>query len=252
MSRQIAFITGASRGLGRSMALHLAAAGIDVIGTYRSHEEDAQAVAREIEAAGGTAAMLALDVGDSRAFDALKQTLQDTLQRRFGRTELDFVIHNAGNGILAPYEETTEDDLDALYRVHFKGPYLLSQALLPLIARGGRILNVSTAATRFVLENHCAYSAMKSALEVTTRYMAKELGDRQITVNAIAPGAVETDFAGGAVRDDPQLNAHFASITPLGRTAKPEDIGAAVAGLLSRDFAWLNGQRIELTGGQSL
>jgi hypothetical protein len=136
--------------------------------------------------------------------------------------------------------------------VHFKGPYLLSKTLLPMIARGGRILNVSTAATRFVLENHCAYSAMKSALEVTTRYMAKELGDRQITVNAIAPGAVETDFAGGAVRDNPELNEHFASITPLGRTAKPEDIGAAVAGLLSRDFAWLNGQRIELTGGQSL
>ncbi|MES1927981.1 short chain dehydrogenase [Salinisphaera dokdonensis CL-ES53] len=252
MSRKIAFITGASRGLGRSMALHLAASGVDVIGTFNSHADEAKAVADEIEAAGGTAAMLKLDVGDSSGFETLKTDLARTLETTFGRSDLDFVIHNAGNGILAPYEETTEDDLDALYREHFKGPYLLSKALLPMIARGGRILNVSTAATRFVLENHCAYSAMKSALEVTTRYMAKELGDRQITVNAIAPGAVETDFAGGAVRDTPELNEHFASITPLGRTAKPEDIGAAVAGLLSSDFAWLNGQRIELTGGQSL
>ncbi|GAB3684723.1 SDR family NAD(P)-dependent oxidoreductase [Salinisphaera aquimarina] len=252
MPNKIAFLTGASRGLGRSMALHLTRAGVDVIGTYHSHADDAEAVVQEIETAGGKAAMLKLDVGDSTAFEALKSDLAKTLQDRFGRRDLDFVIHNAGNGILAPYEQTTEDDLDALYRVHFKGPYLLSKTLLPMIARGGRILNVSTAATRFVLENHCAYSAMKSAMEVTTRYMAKELGDRQITVNAIAPGAVETDFAGGAVRDNPELNAHFASITPLGRTAKPDDIGAAVAGLLSSDFAWLNGQRIELTGGQSL
>jgi hypothetical protein len=252
MTRKIAFITGASRGLGRSMALHLARDGVGVIGTYHSHADEAEAVAREIEAEGGTAAMLELDVADSAVFDSFRDRLRQTLEDRFERSDLDFVIHNAGNGILAPYEDTTEDDLDALYRVHFKGPYLLSKTLLPMIARGGRILNVSTAATRFVLENHCAYSAMKSALEVTTRYMAKELGDRQITVNAIAPGAVETDFAGGAVRDNPELNEHFASITPLGRTAKPEDIGAAVAGLLSRDFAWLNGQRIELTGGQSL
>lgn len=252
MTRKIAFITGASRGLGRSMALHLARDGVGVIGTYHSHADEAEAVAREIEAEGGTAAMLELDVADSAVFDSFRDRLRQTLEKRFERSDLDFVIHNAGNGILAPYEDTTEDDLDALYRVHFKGPYLLSKTLLPMIARGGRILNVSTAATRFVLENHCAYSAMKSALEVTTRYMAKELGDRQITVNAIAPGAVETDFAGGAVRDNPELNEHFASITPLGRTAKPEDIGAAVAGLLSRDFAWLNGQRIELTGGQSL
>lgn len=252
MPSSIALITGAGRGLGRSMALHLAANGVGIIGTYCSHRDEALAVAREIEAAGGTAAMLELDVGDSTAFAEFKDNVTDTLENTFGGTELDAVVHNAGAGILAPYEETAEDDLDALYRTHFKGPFLLSQALLPMIARGGRILNVSTAATRFVLDNHCAYSAMKSALEVTTRYMAKELGERRITVNAIAPGAVETDFAGGAVRDDPDLNAHFRSITPLGRTAKPDDIGAAVASLLSSDFAWLNGERIELTGGQSL
>ncbi|ROO28886.1 short-chain dehydrogenase [Salinisphaera orenii MK-B5] len=252
MSDKIAFITGANRGIGRSMAHHLAAAGVGVIGTYRSHRDEADAVVREIAEAGGRAAMLELDVGDSTAFAGFTERLAATLADTFDRADLDFVVHNAGDGILAPYEDTSADDLDALYRVHFKGPFLLSQQLLPLIARGGRILNVSTAATRFVLDNHCAYSAMKSALEVTTRYMAKELGDRGITVNAIAPGAVETDFAGGAVRDDPELNAHFRAITPLGRTAGPDDIGAAVAGLLSSDFAWLNGERIELTGGQSL
>ncbi len=252
MAAKIALITGASRGLGRSMALHLAADGVGIVGTYRSRKHEADALVEEITSKGGKAAMLQLDVGDSASFTAFRSTLADTLTSVFDRSDFDFLVHNAGIGNLATYEATTEEKFDELFRVDLKGPYFLSQMLLPMIARGGRILNVTTAATRFVLENHCAYAAMKSGVEVMTRYMAKELGPRGITVNAIAPGAIETDFEGGAVRDNPELNKIFAALTPLGRTGLPEDIGSAVAGLLSSSFGWLNGERIELTGGQSL
>lgn len=252
MNDKIAFITGASRGLGRSMALHLSKAGIAVIGTYHSNQEKADALVREVGEARGKAAMLPLDVGDASTFAEFKQTLTKTLQEKFGRNDLDFVVQNAGNGVVGRFEEVGAEALDALYRIHLKGPYLLNQMLIPMIKRGGRIINVSSAATRFYLEGHGPYSAVKGAVEVLTRYMAKELGDRQITVNVLAPAAIETDFMNGEVRDNAELNKMFAEATPLGRVGLPDDIGRAVTVLLSENLGWLNGQRVEVSGGQSL
>ncbi len=252
MTDKIAFITGADRGLGRSMATHLSSAGIGIVGTYFKNEEQAAKVSREIGDVGGTAVMLQLDLGNSATFQPFMAALAKALRKSFGRDDLDFVVQNAGNGVLGSTDKMTGDELDSLYRVHLKRPFLLNQLLIPLIKRGGRIINVSSAGTRFYLKGHGPYSALKGAVEVVTLYMAKELGDRQITVNIVAPGAIETDFAGGEVRDDKALNRMFAEATPLGRVGLPDDIGAAVTALLSEDMGWLNGQRIEISGGQSL
>ncbi|MNF40553.1 3-oxoacyl-[acyl-carrier-protein] reductase FabG [compost metagenome] len=252
MNRKIALITGASRGLGKSMAQHLAAQGIDIIGTYHSKLEDAESLSRDIMDLGGHAAMLQLDVSKSATFDDFVASLGRLLKNEFGRDNFDFLVNNAGIGIHASFAETTEEQFDQLVNIQLKGPFFLTQKLLPLIADGGRILNISTGLARFALPGYAAYAAMKGGIEVLTRYQAKELGVRGISVNVLAPGAIETDFGGGVVRDNADVNAFIASNTALGRVGLPEDIGGAVAMLLSDAGRWINGQRVEASGGMFL
>ncbi|MCP8467096.1 SDR family oxidoreductase [Pseudomonas sp. ZM23] len=252
MTRKIALITGASRGLGRNAALHLAAAGVDIIGTYRSKAAEAQAVAAEIEKHGGHALMLPLEVADSASFDAFVGTVGEALRTRFGCERFDFLLNNAGIGIHTSFAETSEAQFDQLLNIQLKGPFFLTQKLLPLIAEGGRILNVSSGLTRFTLPGYAAYAAMKGAMEVLTRYQAKELGARGIGVNIIAPGAIETDFGDGLVRDNAEVNRQIASNTALGRVGLPDDIGGAIAALFSDGSRWINGQRVEASGGMFL
>lgn len=246
---KIALVTGGSRGLGRNMALALAKQGTDLIVTYRANRAEAEAVVAEARSLGRKAAALPLEAGDAQSFDAFAAALRQALDRDFGRQRLDYLVNNAGFGVHKPFAETTEEDFDALVNVHLKGVYFLTQKLLPLIADGGRILNVSSGLARFSLPGYSAYAAMKGGVEVLTRYLAKELGPRRIAVNTIAPGAIETDFGGGVVRDNAALNAQIASQTPLGRVGLPDDIGGAVAALLSPYAGWINAQRIEVSGG---
>jgi NAD(P)-dependent dehydrogenase (short-subunit alcohol dehydrogenase family) len=252
MTRKIALITGASRGLGRNAALHLAAAGVDIIGTYRSRADEAHAVAAEIEQHGGRAVMLQLDVADSSRFAAFAEQIRATLGETFGRQNFDFLVNNAGIGLYASFAETSEEMFDQLMNIQLKGPFFLTQKLLPLIADGGRILNVSSGLTRFSLPGYAAYATMKGAMETLTKYQAKELGARGIAVNILAPGAIETDFGGGQVRDNAELNKQIASNTALGRVGLPDDIGAVIATLLSDGGRWINGQRVEASGGMFL
>ena len=252
MNRKIALITGASRGLGKNTALHLAAQGIDIIGTYHSKAQEAQALVQTLEQSGVRAAMLALDVSDSGSFESFAEQLRQTLKSLFGREQLDFLVNNAGIGINAAFSETSEAQFDQLCNIQLKGPFFLTQRLLPLIADQGRIVNISTGLTRFALPGYAAYAAMKGAMEVLTRYQAKELGARGIRVNILAPGAIETDFGGGVVRDNTEVNDFIASNTALGRVGLPDDIGAAVALLLGEGGGWINGQRLEVSGGMFL
>jgi NAD(P)-dependent dehydrogenase (short-subunit alcohol dehydrogenase family) len=248
----IAVITGGSRGLGKSMALHLADRGVDVVFTYRSAEGEAREVARTIEAKGSKAVALRLDVGDSRSFGAFAETMKAELSRTWGRDRFDYLVNNAGTGLHASFAETTEAQFDEMVNVHLKATFFLSQRLLPLMNDGGRIINVSTGLARFSTPARAAYGAVKGGVEVLTRYMAQELGPRRITVNTIAPGAIATDFSGGVVRDNPEVNRHVAAMTALGRVGLPDDVGAAVAALLSPECGWINGQRIEVSGGMVL
>src|SRR5471030_323475 len=245
----IALITGASRGLGRSTALNLAQRGVDVILTYKSGEAQAQEVVREIQALGRRAVALKLDVANSKTFAAFAATLQDSLTDMWQRTSFDYLVNNAGIGTFGSFAETTEEQFDTLCNIHLKGVFFLTQKLLPLINDGGRIVNISTGLTRFAMPGLAAYAAMKGGVEVLTRYMAKELGGRGITSNTIAPGAIQTDFAGGLVRDNAQVNAVIAGETALGRVGLPDDIGGAVAALLVEGNRWVNAQRIEVSGG---
>ena len=251
-SPRIALITGGSRGLGRNAALALAAKGNDVILTYRSRRDEAEAVVAEIAALGRRAVALPLDVSDSASFAAFSGQVTEALRQHWQREQFDYLLNNAGIGIHAGFAETTEAQFDELVKIHFKGPFFLTQKLLPLIRDGGRILNVSSGLARFALPGYAAYAAMKGAMEVLTRYQAKELGVRGIAVNIIAPGAIETDFGGGAVRDNAQLNAFVASQTALGRVGLPDDIGGAIAQLLAPESGWINAQRIEVSGGMFL
>jgi len=248
----IALITGGSRGLGRSMALHLAASGSDVVFTYRAAAEEARAVVAAIREHGRQAAALPLDVRDTASYPAFVESLQRTLRESFGRDRLDALVNNAGTGVHAPFAETSEAQFDELVAVHLKPTFFLTQKLLPVLADGARILNVSSGLARFSYPGYAAYAAMKGGVEVLTRYMARELAGRKITVNTLAPGAIETDFGGGSVRDNAQLNKLVASQIALGRVGLPDDIGAAVAMLLSPQGAWMTGQRIEVSGGQNL
>ncbi|MCL6693358.1 SDR family oxidoreductase [Pseudomonas sp. R3.Fl] len=252
MSRKIALITGASRGLGRNAALHLAEAGVDIIGTYRSQADEARIVADEIEQHGARVRMLPLDVADSASFSDFAQRMESVLKEHFGRPQFDYLVNNAGIGIHAAFAETTEAQFDQLLNIQLKGPFFLTQKLLPLLADGGRILNVSTGLTRFALPGYAAYAAMKGAMEVLTRYQAKELGGRGISVNILAPGAIETDFGGGLVRDNAEVNRQIAGNTALGRVGLPDDIGGAVVALLADNSRWINGQRVEASGGMFL
>ncbi len=251
-TQRIALITGGSRGLGRSMAEHLADRGTDLIITYRNDQAAADEVVRQAKASGVRAAALKLDVGQISGFEAFAAALRDTLKSDFGGSRIDYLVNNAGIGVHAPLLETTEAQFDQLLNVHFKGPLFLTQTLVPLLNDGGRILNVSTGLTRIIFEGYGAYAAMKGAVETMSLYMAKELSERNIAVNVIAPGAVETDFGGGVVRDNPQVNEMIASTTALGRVGLPEDIGAAVAMLLSSEASWVNAQRVEVSGGQQI
>jgi NAD(P)-dependent dehydrogenase (short-subunit alcohol dehydrogenase family) len=246
---KIALVTGGSRGLGRSMCLHLAAKEIDVILTYSSKQAEAQEVVAEIEKSGRRAVALALDVSDHKSFAEFSGKVGKILAEKWQRSDFDFLVNNAGIGINAPFMETTEEQFDKLLNVHFKGTFFLTQKLVPLIKDGGRIVNISSGLARFSLPGFSAYAAMKGAVEVLTRYLAQELGPRRIAVNVVAPGAIETDFGGGMVRDNRELNEHIASQTALGRVGLPDDIGGAVASLLSEDNRWINGQRLEVSGG---
>jgi NAD(P)-dependent dehydrogenase (short-subunit alcohol dehydrogenase family) len=252
MNRKIVVITGGSRGLGRNMALHLAEKGRDIALTYRSKETEAAEVIAEVEKRGGKAVALNLDVSQSSSFLAFASELKSALRKKWGREDFDYLINNAGMGIHASFAETTEAQFDELMNAHFKGAFFLTQRLLPLIRDGGRILNVSSGLARFSTPGYIAYASMKGAVETMTRYMAKELGPRRISVNVIAPGAIETDFGGGVVRDNPELNKFIASQTALGRVGLPDDVGGAVAALLSDDCGWMTGQRIEVSGGMFL
>lgn len=252
---KIALVTGASRGLGRNTALHIARKGGDVIVTYQSREQEAQLVVDEIRAMGRQALALRLDVGDMRVgdvagFPAFAASLRAGLQETWGRDSFDHLVNNAGHGDMASIADTSEAQFDRLVDVHFKGVFFLTQALLPLLADGGRIVNLSTGLTRVSFPGFGAYAAVKGAVEVLSVYLAKELGSRGIAVNTVAPGAIETDFLGGAVRDTPDLNGVFAGMTALGRVGVPDDIGPMIASLLGEDNRWINGQRIEVSGGQ--
>ena len=248
MTQSIAVITGGSRGLGKSMALALAARGVDVIITYKSNEAEARRVVEDIEALGRRAVALHLDVGRSATFGAFAETIRAALARVWRREHFDYLVNNAGTTLFAPFLETTEAQLDELLAIHVKATFLLSQQLVPLIASGGRILNVSSGLTRYTYPGQAAYAVAKGGVDVLTRYMALELGPRRISVNVIAPGGVETDIGGGIMRS-PEVQAAVSADTALGRVGQPDDIGAAVALLLASETQWINGQRIEVTGG---
>lgn len=252
METRIALVTGASRGLGRNTALALADHGVDVVITFRSNEAEAGEVVAEIERRGRKAAALCLDAADTTTFPAFADSLRAVLNRQWQRDTFDFLVNNAGIGAHASFAETTEAQFDELANVHLKGPFFLTQRLLPMLADGGRIVNISTGLTRFTLPGFAAYAAMKGGVEVLTRYMARELGARGIAANTVAPGAIETDFGGGAVRDNSQLNQMIAAQTALGRVGVPDDIGPMIAALLGPGNRWITGQRIEVSGGQSL
>lgn len=248
---KIAVVTGGSRGLGRNTALNLARRGVEIIFTYRSNQGEAESLIHEIEGLGRKAAAFRLDTGDVRAFDGFVAEVSKTL-KSWGRDRFDYLVNNAGNSLHASFVETTEAQFDEIVNVHFKGVYFLTQKLLPLINDGGRIVNISSGLARFALPGSSAYGAAKGAVEVLTRYLAKELGPRRITANVVAPGAIQTDFSGGMVRDNPEINKRVAEMTALGRAGLPDDIGPMIAALLSDENRWVNGQRIEVSGGMAL
>jgi NAD(P)-dependent dehydrogenase (short-subunit alcohol dehydrogenase family) len=249
---EVAIVTGASRGLGRSTALNLAKKGVDVIVTYHANRAEADTVVAAIEAEGRKGVALQLDASNVASFDGFIGQVRSVLAGTFGREQFDFLVNNAGTAYFASFDQTTEEAFDTMVDIHLKGVFFLTQKLLPVIADGGRIVNLSSGLARFTNPGMSAYAVMKGGVEVLTRYLAKELGPRGIAVNTVAPGAIETDFGGGIVRDDPDVNHHIAAGTALGRVGLPEDIGPMIASLLSDDNRWVNGQRIEMSGGALL
>jgi len=245
---KIAIITGGSRGLGRSMVLYLAKRGVDSIFTYHSNQPEAEKVSELVGDSGRRAIALQLDAGNTKIFDAFVTSVRQALAT-LGAERADYLVNNAGTSLHKDFVQMTEEELDAIYNVHFKGVYFLTQKLLPLINDGGRIVNISSGLARFSLQGSSAYGSMKGAVEVLTRYLAKELGPRGIRVNTVAPGAIATDFSGGMVRDNPEINKRVAEMTALGRVGQAEDIGPMIASLLSEDNRWINAQRIEVSGG---
>lgn len=252
MTNKIALITGGSRGLGRASALAAAQHGIDVILTYRSQRAEADAVVAEIVKLGAKAVALPLDVSESSQFAPFAAEVKRVLNEVWKRDTFDFLVNNAGTGLHKPVTETTEDEFDFLVRLHLKGPFFLTQTLLPTIADGGRILNVSSGLARFTFPGASAYAMMKGGIEVFSRYLAKELGARGIRANTLAPGAIATDFNGGTVRDNQAVHQMVAGTTALGRVGEADDIGGVVAALLGDEMGWINGQRIEASGGMML
>lgn len=251
-TKKIALITGGSRGLGKNMALSIAKKGFDVILTYNSQKDEALAVVAQIEQLGQKAVALQLNTGDVKSFDAFLGLVTTTLKDTFNTDHFDFLVNNAGIGLHSSFAETSEEDFDLVFNIHFKGVYFLTQKALALINDGGRIINISSGLARFSIPGSSAYGAMKSAVETLTRYQAKELGSRRITANVVAPGAIETDFSGGMVRDNEQINKQIADLTALGRVGLPDDIGGVVAFLCTEEARWVNAQRIEVSGGMNL
>lgn len=249
---KIAVVTGGSRGLGKSMALALAKKGIDVVLTYNSNKEAADKVVAEIQSLGQKAFALQLDTSNTKLFDSFVTQVTDHLKEKTGSPNFDFLINNAGTALYALATDTTEEQLDAIFNIHYKGVFFLTQKALPFINDGGGIVNISSGLTRIIMPGSSVYGSMKTAIETLTKYLAKELGARKIRVNAVAPGAIETDFGGGRTRDNKEINAHIASLTALGRAGLPDDIGGVVAFLCTDEAYWINGQRIEVSGGQAL
>lgn len=249
---KIALVTGGSRGLGRNMAIALAKKGIDVVLTYHSNKTEADKVVAEIESIGQKAFAFQLDAGNIKSFDGFLTSVTAHLKEKTGNTNFDFLINNAGTALYSLFAETTEEQFDDALNIHYKGVFFLTQKSLPFLNDGGGIVNISSGLARFSLPGSSAYGSMKGAVEVLTRYLARELGARGITANVVAPGAIETDFGGGRTRDNKEINAHIASATALGRVGLPDDIGGVVAFLCTEDAKWINGQRIEVSGGISL
>ncbi len=252
MKNKIALVTGGGRGLGKDMALSLAKKGIDVIITYNTNKEDAEIVASEIITTGQRSVSLQFDVSDIQNIDNFIKHLSETLKTKFNSDRFDFLINNAGIGATIPIDKVTEDVFDNFVNVHFKGVFFLTQKTLPMINDNGCIVNVSSGTTRFCIPGYSVYSSMKGAVEVFTKYLAKETGQRGIRANVIAPGATETDFNNAIIRNNPQVKAFITSQTPLGRVGQADDIGSVVAFLCSDDAKWINGQRIEVSGGINL
>ncbi|MBL7706732.1 MAG: SDR family oxidoreductase [Taibaiella sp.] len=249
---KIALITGGSRGLGKNMALAIARKGLDVVITYNSNYTAAQEVVSAIEAVGQKAKAFRLDTSDTQQFGAFVTELDNYLEHTYGSSRLDFLVNNAGTALYALAEETTEEQMDDIYNIHYKGVFFLTQKLLPYLNEGGGIVNISSGLTRITLPGSSVYGSLKAAVETYSRYLAKELGPKKIRVNVLAPGAIETDFGGGRTRDNKEINAHIAGLTALGRVGLPDDIGGVVAFLCTHEAAWINGQRIEVSGGQAL
>ncbi|MFZ4929086.1 SDR family oxidoreductase [Chryseobacterium sp. Mn2064] len=254
MSKQkrIALVTGASRGLGKNMAINLAKKGINVVFTYQSKKEDAMETAKEIEKYGCQAAFLQLDVQDINSFELFFGNLRTCLKDNFQTDKIDYLVNNAGIGAYATFAETTEDQFDSMFNIHIKGAYFLSQSAIKTMNDHGSIVNISSGLTRFCTQGYAAYAAAKGAVEVLTKYQASELGSRGIRVNVVAPGPIETDFGGGVVRDNKDLNQVISSQTALGRVGLPDDIGSVVAFLCTDESKWINAQRIEVSGGYYL
>lgn len=248
-SNKIALLTGGSRGLGKESALQLAKSGFDVIITYQSNKESAENVVSEINALGRKSASLPLDLANVKSFNEFVSKLKETLENHFGTSKIDALVNNAGTGYYASITETTEEGFDLMATIHLKAPFFLTQKILPLINDGGSIINTSSGLARFSYPNYAAYAIMKAGIESLTRYQALEFGKHKIRVNTIAPGAIETDFGGGAVRDNKGLNDMIAGNTALGRVGLPDDIGSVIVFLCSDDSKWINAQRIEVAGG---
>ncbi len=249
---KIALVTGGSRGLGRDMAINLAKKGIDVVLTYNSNSQKAGEVVAEVQALGQKAAAFQLDTSNTKLFDGFYQQVTAYLTETYGSPNFDFLINNAGTALYAPFAETTEEQFDDIINIHYKGVFFFTQKALPFLNDGGRIINISSGLARFSFPGSSAYGSAKGAIEVLTRYLAKELGSRRIAANVVAPGAIETDFGGGRTRDNKEINTNIANLTPLGRVGLPEDIGGVVAFLCTDEAYWINGQRIEVSGGMSL
>ncbi|MDO6819618.1 SDR family oxidoreductase [Zobellia sp. 1_MG-2023] len=249
---KIALVTGGSRGLGKDMAINISKKGIDVIITYHTNEQAANEVVSEIEKNGQKAKAFQLDTSNTKEFGRFFNRLSAYLTDEYGNPNFDFLINNAGTGLYNPITDTTEEQFDEQMNIHFKGVYFLTQKALLFINDGGRIINISSGLTRFSFPGASAYACMKGAVEVFTRYLAKELGPRKITANIVAPGAIATDFGGGTNRDDNEKRQTIANITALGKVGEPEDIGGVVAFLCTEDARWINGQRLEVSGGMLL
>ena len=247
--KKIALVTGGSRGLGRDMAINIVRKGLDVVFTYHTNEDAAQEVLAEIEKEGGKGHAIQLDTSNVDGFDAFYENLTNYLESTYGQARFDYLVNNAGTGLYTPFLETSEEQFDDMLNIHYKGVFFLTQKAVPFLNDRGSIINISSGLARFTFPNCSAYASMKGAVEVFTRYLAKELGHREITANVVAPGAVATDFGGGGNRDDEQRRGMISSVTALGRVGEAEDIGSIVAFLCTEEAHWINAQRIEASGG---